>query len=156
MKKVLFVCMGNICRSPTAHGVFEKMVADENLSEQFEIDSAGTIGYHQGSSPDRRSQKTALSHGVDLSYISSRPVVPEDFAYFDYVLAMDQDNFDDLVDRCPPEYTQKVQLFLEYAPKTGYTSVPDPYYSGDDGFELVYDLVEKASRGLLEAIKKDL
>lgn len=148
--KVLFVCMGNICRSPTAHGVFEKMVKDAGLTNKIEVDSAGTHSYHIGSQPDQRSQQTALTHGVDLSYIRARQVTSEDFDYFDYILAMDHDNFSDLSRLSTKHNFNKLHLFLNFAPKLKPNSkVPDPYYGGARGFDNVYDIVAQASEGLL-------
>lgn len=152
--KVLFVCMGNICRSPTAHGVFEHLVNAERLADQFEIDSAGTHAYHVGSEPDRRAQETAESRGIDLTYIRGRKVKEADFEHFDYILAMDSDNYDSLEQECPEEYKAKLSLFLDFAPAHPLDEVPDPYYGGIKGFENVFNMVEIASKGLLEDIKK--
>lgn len=156
MKKVnvLFVCMGNICRSPLAHGLFEAMVAEEGLSEMIVVDSAGTHAYHVGNPPDPRSQETALRHGIDLSGQRARRVALPDFERFDYILAMDRDNYSLLADSCPDEQRHKLSLFLEFAPELPEREVPDPYYGGASGFEQVYNLVEAASRGLLEEIRK--
>jgi len=156
MKKVnvLFVCMGNICRSPLAHGLFEAMVAKEGLSEMIIVDSAGTHAYHVGNPPDPRSQETALRHGIDLSGQRARRVAQPDFERFDYILAMDRDNYSLLADSCPDEQRHKLSLFLEFAPELPEREVPDPYYGGASGFEQVYNLVEAASRGLLEEIRK--
>lgn len=156
MKKVnvLFVCMGNICRSPLAHGLFEEMVAREGLAEVIAVDSAGTHAYHVGEQPDPRSQETALRHGIDLSGQRARRVSQPDFERFDYILAMDRDNFSILADSCPDEQRHKLSLFLEFAPDLPEREVPDPYYGGASGFERVYALVEAASRGLLDEIRK--
>ncbi len=145
--KVLFVCMGNICRSPTAEGVFNHMVQELGTEERFHLDSAGTHAYHVGESPDTRAQETAESRGVDLSYIRARKFTASDFETFDYILAMDRDNYNILKSACPNAHQHKVQLFLEYAPEYPETDVPDPYYGGQRGFEHVFDLVEAASRG---------
>ncbi len=147
--KVLFVCMGNICRSPTAEGVFTQLVHDNNLSKRFHIDSAGTHAYHVGSDPDNRAQQTAKQRGINLSPIRARQVHADDFAFFDYILAMDSDNFALLMDACPTEYQHKIKRFLDYAPDQDERDVPDPYYGGPQGFEHVFDLVEEASRGFL-------
>ncbi|MCU7958534.1 MAG: low molecular weight phosphotyrosine protein phosphatase [gamma proteobacterium symbiont of Bathyaustriella thionipta] len=157
MKKirVLFVCMGNICRSPTAHGVFEKAVADAGLSDHILVDSAGTHAYHIGEQPDARSQDTARQRGVDLSTQRARRVDRDDFSRFDYVLAMDEDNYQILYQQCPAEYRQRLQLFMEYATDRPESEVPDPYYGGAGGFERVFDMVEEASAGLLNTIQKD-
>ena len=155
MKKirVLFVCMGNICRSPTAHGVFEKMVQDAGLATQVLVDSAGTHAYHVGEPPDKRSQATALRRGVDLSIYRARAVERADFDEFDYVLAMDSENYHNLTRLTTPQTLNKLQLFLEYAPHLNERDVPDPYYGGATGFERVLDLVEAASEGLLREIR---
>lgn len=154
MIKVLFVCMGNICRSPTAHGVFESLVSQRGLIRDIEIDSAGTHAYHVGEPPDRRASQVAKTRGFDLSYIRARRVEVSDFEYFDYILAMDEDNFSILDSMAPASHKEKLKLFLEYAPARDETEVPDPYYGGAHGFEHVLDLVEEASQGLLDTIKK--
>ena len=154
MVKVLFVCMGNICRSPTAEGVFTKLVAEEGLDEFIEVDSAGTHAYHVGDPPDPRAQKSALARDIIISHLRARRAVREDFERFDYVLAMDQDNYQILAGLCPPGQEHRLKLFLEYAPHLDTKEVPDPYYGGAKGFERVLDMVEDASRGLLEEIKR--
>ncbi|VAX02878.1 Low molecular weight protein tyrosine phosphatase [hydrothermal vent metagenome] len=157
MKKdisVLFVCMGNICRSPTAEGVFAKRVADAGLDERVDIDSAGTHAYHVGEPPDPRAQRTAASRDVDLSRLRARKAVAEDFEEFDYVLAMDRDNYERLQAICPEGSGYKLQLFLHYAPELGIDEVPDPYYGGPAGFDRVLDMIEVAAEGLLEEIRK--
>jgi protein-tyrosine phosphatase len=146
--------MGNICRSPSAEGVFAQLVEREGCAAWIEIDSAGTHGYHVGEQADPRSLKAALSRGVDISAHRARQVSKQDFEGYDYILAMDQDNHDLLMSRCPVEYREKVQLFLEFAPHLPTREVPDPYYGGHKGFEHVLDLVEAASIGLLEAIRQ--
>jgi len=151
---VLFVCMGNICRSPTAHGVFRKLVQDEGLDQLIQIDSAGTHAYHVGSPPDRRAQATALGRNLDLSDLRGRQVEMEDFHRFDYVLAMDNENLDILNQLCPIGTQAKLRLFMDYAPDYGMSEVPDPYYGGDRGFEQVFDMIEEASKGLLEDIRQ--
>jgi len=152
--KVLFVCMGNICRSPTAHGVFRDMIEKVDLSDRVEIDSAGTHAYHVGNPPDPRSQKTALSRGFDLSDLRARQVVVEDFSLFDYVIAMDKDNYQGLMAICPDDLTNKISYFLDFASHLGKKEVPDPYYGGSSGFDDVFDLVDEASKGLLEDIRQ--
>ncbi len=151
--KVLFVCMGNICRSPTAEGVFARYVQDANLADVIEIDSAGTHAYHIGEAPDPRSQKTALKRGFDLSSLRARRAVAEDFDIFDYVLAMDRDNQQGLQAICPVSAEYKLHLFLSYAPNLEHDEVPDPYYGGPMGFERVLDMIEEASAGLLQDIQ---
>jgi len=145
--------MGNICRSPTAHGVFENMVKNAGHVADIETDSAGTHAFHVGEGPDRRSQQTAKGRGFDLSYIRARRVEVSDFDYFDYVLAMDADNLAILESMCPSQHRNKVSLFLDFAKDISEKEVPDPYYGGGKGFDRVFDLVEAASTGLLEHIK---
>jgi protein-tyrosine phosphatase len=148
---VLFVCMGNIFRSPTAEGVFRHFVNEAGLAETIEVDSAGTHAYHVGEPPDRRASAAAERRGVSLTDIKARRVADSDFERFDYIIAMDEDNQARLIDQAPDEYRNKVQLFLSYA-SVSETEVPDPYYGGAAGFERVLDLVEEASRGLLETL----
>lgn len=152
--KVLFVCMGNICRSPTAEGVFTKLIAEKNLTPQFAIDSAGTHAYHVGNPPDARAQQAALKRGVELQHLRARKVHSSDFEYFDFVLAMDDDNYSILIHDCPDEHKTKVKYFLDYAPHLGIREVPDPYYGEKLGFERVLDMVEDASLGFLESLQK--
>jgi protein-tyrosine phosphatase len=150
---VLFVCMGNICRSPTAEGVFRHHVAEAGLDEGIAVDSAGTHAYHVGEPPDRRAMAAAERRGMSLEGIRARRVADEDFERFDYILAMDEDNYLRLQDQSPPEYHSKLRLFLEFS-SAGEREVPDPYYGGAAGFERVLDLVEDASRGLLETLSR--
>lgn len=154
MIKVLFVCMGNICRSPTAEGVFRQVVEDEGLSHLIEIDSAGTHAYHIGEQPDRRSQAAALRRGYDLSRQQARKVEVDDFHEYTYILAMDRDNYANLQQICPSETEHKLMLFLEHGQNISETEVPDPYYGGANGFERVLDLIEDASQGLIMHIRK--
>jgi protein-tyrosine phosphatase len=149
-RRVLFVCMGNICRSPTAEGVFRKLVAERAPDLDIEIDSAGTHGYHEGAPPDPRARRAAERRGVDLASLRARRVVATDFSYFELVLAMDEQNLQHLLEDCPAEYRDRVRLFLDFAPHLERREVPDPYYGGSSGFEHVLDLVEQASSGLLE------
>jgi protein-tyrosine phosphatase len=148
--RVLFVCMGNICRSPTAHGVFRKLVVERGLSHRVEIASAGTHAYHVGEPPDRRARATALERGIDIGDLRARLAEPADFESFDYVLAMDRDNYRILSSLCPAGMESKLRLFMEFAPDLGVRDVPDPYYGGAGGFDQVFDLVEAAAHGLLE------
>ena len=148
---VLFVCMGNICRSPTAEGVFRHFVNEAGFAEKIDVDSAGTHAYHVGEPPDRRASAAAERRGVSLADIKARRVADSDFEQFDYIIAMDEGNQARLIDQAPDEYRDKVQLFLSYA-SVSETEVPDPYYGGAAGFERVLDLVEEASRGLLETL----
>ena len=152
--KVLFVCMGNICRSPTAEGVFREMVMKGKLEGQVESDSAGTHAYHVGEPPDRRAQQTAVGRGLDISDLRARKVMENDFEQFDYILAMDRDNYSILADMCPQGREDRLSLYLDFAPHLAETNVPDPYYGGAKGFEYVFDLVEEAAKGLLEDIRK--
>lgn len=147
--KVLFVCLGNICRSPTADGVFRKQVADAGLKDLIKIDSAGTAAWHIGKSPDPRTQEAAASRGYDLSKLKARQAVVEDFYEYDHILAMDLSNLENLQQLRPADATAKLGLFLDYAPQLGVKEVPDPYYGGADGFEHVLDLVEAAGKNLL-------
>jgi protein-tyrosine phosphatase len=151
--KVLFVCMGNICRSPTAEGVFRSIVERQGLEKFLVIDSAGTTGFHAGEAPDKRAQAAAKRRGYDLSSIRARSVHPSDFNSFDYILAMDKENLKNLKAVMPSNSRAKVQLFLNYAEHTHIREVPDPYYGGADGFESVLDLIEDASHGLLKEIQ---
>jgi len=149
--RVLFVCMGNICRSPTAEGVFRHFVSEAGLADQIEADSAGTYAYHTGEPPDRRATAAALKRGISLAGIQARRVTDRDFETFDYIIAMDEDNEKRLLDQAPEGHESKVRLFLSFA-DVDETEVPDPYYGGSAGFERVLDLIEVASRGLLETL----
>ncbi|BCG64193.1 MAG: protein-tyrosine phosphatase [Methyloprofundus sp.] len=151
--KVLFVCMGNICRSPSAEGVFNKLISDENVADKFLVESAGTHAYHISEAPDLRAQSAAQSRDVDLSTIRARKVIMGDFEDFDYLLAMDSDNLAVMMKSCPEELQHKVKLFLDYAPHLKTNEVPDPYYGGAYGFERVLDLVEEASIGFLKELQ---
>lgn len=153
--KVLFVCMGNICRSPTAEGAFAKLIKDNRVDRHFLIDSAGTHAYHVGEVPDPRAQKTASDRGIELAHLRARKVSAEDFENFDYILAMDRDNYAHLIALCPEHYKSKVQYFLDFAPQLGTREVPDPYYGGKQGFEKVLDMVEAASVGFLNHVQKN-
>jgi protein-tyrosine phosphatase len=150
--RILFVCMGNICRSPTAEGVFRKLVQERAPDLRVEIDSAGTHGYHVGDPPDRRAIAAAARRGVDLGGLRARTVEDADFEAFDLLVAMDQLNREVLLDRSPEEYRERIRLMLEFAPSTDLEDVPDPYYGGAVGFERVLDLVEEASKGLLDEL----
>lgn len=152
---VLFVCMGNICRSPTAEGVFRRKVSEAGLVERIHIDSAGTHAYHIGNPPDPRTMHAALRRGYDLSSLRARKVGAQDFSRFDYVLAMDEDNLAILERLMPSGGSARVGLFMEFAPGYGVREVPDPYYGGVSGFEQVLDMVEMAAEGLLETIRRE-
>lgn len=150
--RILFVCMGNICRSPTAEGVFRKVWRERAPELELLLDSAGTHEYHVGDPPDPRAQRAAARRGVDLSELRARRVETGDFERFDLVLAMDRLNLEVLQELCPPEHRERLRLFLEFAPQLGRSDVPDPYYGGSNGFEHVLDLAEEASAGLLEYV----
>ena len=150
--KVLFVCMGNICRSPTAHGVFQSLVDEQGLGGSIQADSAGTHSYHIGSPPDLRSQAAARSHGVDLTDLRARRFVTNDFIEFDYLLGMDRANLADMLALKPDATAARVKLMLEYSDRYEQQEVPDPYF-GDDGFDQVFDMIDDAARGLLRDIR---
>lgn len=153
---VLFVCLGNICRSPTAEGVFRELLKQHLPGNSIFIDSAGTTGYHAGEQADSRAISAAKKRGYDLSKIKSRQVRESDFEKFDLVIAMDKQNHTNLVNLAiqtgNEQHVNKVKLFLAYSQQTNYQEVPDPYYGGSKGFDLVIDLVEDASRGLISQI----
>ncbi len=153
MVKVLFVCLGNICRSPTAEGVFRATVERSGLLEHIEIDSAGTHAYHVNAPPDRRAQQAAGRRGIDLSGLRGRQATSLDLERFDYILAMDQENRSNLLAICPSGHEHKVRLFMEFAPHRPEQEVPDPYYGGDSGFDRVLDMIEEASAGLLAHLR---
>ncbi len=150
--RLLFVCMGNICRSPSAEGVFRRVLAERAPNISIEIDSAGTHDYHVGHPPDRRAIEAARRRGIDLTTLRARQVTVEDFARFDLILAMDDENVEDLKRRAPSEYHSRIRLLLDFAPEAPMRHVPDPYYGGTPGFEQVLDLLEQASEGLLEEV----
>ncbi|MDO8926606.1 MAG: low molecular weight protein-tyrosine-phosphatase [Sideroxyarcus sp.] len=152
--KVLFVCMGNICRSPTAEAVFRHYVEQEGLAEHIHIDSAGTHDYHIGDAPDARTQRVAKQRGYDMSKLRGRQVGAEDFRRFDYVLAMDEANLSILESLRPRDAESHLGLFLQFAEHHSEREVPDPYYGGADGFERVLDMVEDAAAGLLRHIRE--
>lgn len=151
--KILFVCMGNICRSPTAEGVFVRLLRERAPELAVEVDSAGTHDYHVGEPPDRRAIAAAARRGVDISTLRARRVDAEDFARFDLILAMDQDNRSTLLRLSPASFHERIRLLMEFAGEVeGMLDVPDPYYGGAVGFERVLDLVERAAEGLLREI----
>jgi protein-tyrosine phosphatase len=155
MIRVCFVCMGNICRSPTAEGVFRKLVENAGLEDHIEVDSAGTIDFHLGEAPDERSQTTARRRGIDISHLRARQVHLDDFGAFDYIVALDRDNLAYLKQSCPDGYQGRLSLLMAHAPEREEDEVPDPYYGGPAGFERVFDMVEEAGRGLLERIRSE-
>ncbi|MFA9441501.1 low molecular weight protein-tyrosine-phosphatase [Uliginosibacterium sp. sgz301328] len=152
-KRVLFVCTGNICRSPTAEGIARFWARKMGLDGLVEFDSAGTHGYHVGEAPDLRAQRAAAARGYDLAPLRARQVTRKDFADFDYVLAMDEGHLRQLQRMCPPEFRDKVTLFLSHAERFAPGDVPDPYYGGDKGFEEVLDMCEDAVHGLLDKLR---
>ena len=152
--KVLFVCMGNICRSPTAHGVFQALVDEHGLGDSILVESAGTHSYHVGNPPDARSQATARQRGVDLSGLRARRFVSADFTEYDYLLGMDQANIADMGAIKPEGASARLQLMLEYSQQFSQLEVPDPYF-GDDGFELVFEMIDDAALGLLRQIRNE-
>jgi protein-tyrosine phosphatase len=154
--KVLFVCMGNICRSPTAEGVFRKGLADAGLEGRITVDSAGTHGYHIGANPDRRAASAASARGVDLSGIRARGVSEDDFDAFDLIVAMDGDNLADLKAMAPADGRAELRRLMEFGGGSRGMDVPDPYYGGLKGFEMVLDMVEDACAGLLEDLRRRL
>ncbi len=151
---VLFVCMGNICRSPTAEGVFRKTAERAGVAAHLLVDSAGTHGFHAGHAPDRRATQAALRRGYDIGRLRAREVAAADFARFSWILAMDEENLRGLEALRPADYDGHLGLFLDFAPETGVREVPDPYYGPPEGFERVLDLIEAASAGLLDRMRQ--
>jgi protein-tyrosine phosphatase len=152
--KILFVCLGNICRSPTAEAVLRELAAREAPELTLEVDSAGTAEYHVGQPPDPRTRAAAARRGYDLSALRARTVESTDFERFDLILAMDRDNLKALRRRAPSDTHERLRLFLEFSPDAAPEDVPDPYYGGPNGFEEVLDLVEAATRGLLKHLRQ--
>ncbi len=156
-KKILFVCMGNICRSPAAEGVFKAFIKNEGLEDFFEIDSCGTIGYHAGEQPDERMKTHAKKRGYNLVHAARKFNPNRDFDYFDYIITMDDENFDNIKQLCKYDrHLIKVHKLVEFNRDINATSVPDPYYGGYQGFENVLDILEDASKGLIEQLKGEL
>lgn len=154
MIKVLFVCMGNICRSPTAEGVFRRKLQEKQLEDKADVASAGTHGYHVGEAPDLRTQRAAARRGYDLSSIRARKIAPQDIDYFDLILAMDRNSLEALHLVCPAERRDRLGLFMDYSKNFDDNEVPDPYYGLGQGFDLVLDMVEDATDGLVELVKE--
>ncbi|WP_291929896.1 low molecular weight protein-tyrosine-phosphatase [Limnohabitans sp.] len=152
--KILFVCMGNICRSPTAQAVFFQKLAEHRLLHKVKIDSAGTHNFHPDAPPDERSQAHARQRGYDLSHLRARSVVERDFEEFDLLLTMDWDNRALLEERCPAQHLHKIRGFAEFLQTTQAPVIPDPYYGGSQGFEHVLDLIEEASEGLVKFVSQ--
>ncbi|MDH3688154.1 MAG: low molecular weight phosphotyrosine protein phosphatase [Gammaproteobacteria bacterium] len=155
MVRVLFVCLGNICRSPTAEGVFRHMTGQQDLKSRIHIDSAGTHAYHVGEPPDPRAQQAAARRGIDLSALRGRKAMPQDLDEFDYVLAMDEQNQRDLLSISSAGNEHKIGLLMSYAATRQEVAVPDPYFGGGVGFELVLDMIEEACDGLLDDIRQN-
>jgi protein-tyrosine phosphatase len=152
--KILFVCLGNICRSPTAEAVFRALAARDAPELTVEVDSAGTAAYHVGAAPDPRTIQAARRRGYEMSPLRARVIDARDFEYYDLILAMDSENLAVLHERSPAQARDRVRLFLEFVPNATVTEVPDPYYGGPNGFEEVLDLVEAASHGLLQHLRQ--
>ena len=153
--KVLFVCLGNICRSPSAEGVFRQVVENAGLAEKIEIDSCGTGGWHVGKAPDARARAAAAKRDIDISGLRARQFEPSDLADFDYVLVMDHQNLAEVQSIWERSGGTRPELFLYYG-RSFHEEVPDPYYGGDQGFETVLDLIQDASEGLVEHLRKTL
>lgn len=153
MTSVLFVCMGNICRSPMAEGAFRALLANKPDGSSFMVDSAGTIGYHAGSPPDPRAKATARKAAVDISGQRSRKVTDQDFVQFDHILVMDRDNLDDLMGRCPPEHQHKIKLFMTFAKDLSVDEMPDPYYGHDGLFDDCFAAATEAAEGFYASLK---
>ncbi len=157
MKKILFVCMGNICRSPTAHAVMQHLVDQRGLSNDYQIDSAGTHAYHVGEASDSRARELAASRDVDMEYIRARKISISDYDSFDYILAMDKENLKLINYYAPENHAAQVALFLDFAVSAGKTSrteVPDPYYGGAEGFKDVFNLVTQGCESLVAELSK--
>ncbi|MFO0433481.1 MAG: low molecular weight protein-tyrosine-phosphatase [bacterium] len=154
MTKVLFVCMGNICRSPTAQGVFRKMVADAGISDIVQVESAGTHAYHVGEPPDARAEQAAKKRGYEIGDLRARQVTADDFRAADLILAMDWENLSMLQQQCPKAYKHKLQLLMRFAGEHDAATGPDPYYGGPEGFNTVLDYVEDACQGLLDVVRR--
>ncbi|MHB1053735.1 MAG: low molecular weight protein-tyrosine-phosphatase [Thiobacillus sp.] len=152
MTKVLFVCMGNICRSPMAEGMFRKAVVEAGLEQQVETDSAGTHAYHVGDTPDLRAQEAVRRRGADISKLRGRKVADTDFDAFDYILVMDGDNYNKLIERAPAHHHDKIRRLLSFSRKYPNLDVMDPYYGGPQGFEENLDMIEDAVQGLIKEI----
>lgn len=155
MFKVLFVCTGNICRSPTADGVMKKLIEDSNLSDKIAVDSAGTHGYHVGCPPDNRAIETAMQNGVDISNLRARRITADDFLEFDLILAMDRGHLEFMQQLQSAESKAELEMFLNFANGINEIDVPDPYYGSGDGFQYVFDLVQNGCDGVLNYIKQN-
>ena len=154
--KILFVCMGNICRSPTAHGLFLSLIGEGRMNEIIEVDSAGTHSWKVGCPPDISAQMTAKKYGVDISELHARRISSEDYDYYDYIVAMDNSNLENMLAVCHKQNRYKLKLLLDYAEESELAEVPDPYGEGIDGFETVYSLIEQGCCGLLRDLIKEI
>ncbi len=154
IRRILFVCTGNICRSPTAEAVARHWLRMVGLDGTVSVDSAGIQGYHAGEAPDARSQRAAALRGYDLSRLRARKLSANDYESFDLLLAMDQGHLDYMRRKCPPPHLQKVRLFLEFADELAQREVPDPYYGGNAGFDGVLDLCERGVQGLIDTLRE--
>ena len=150
--RLLFICLGNICRSPMAEGVFRRVIEEEGLAERFEIESAGLGDWHVGQPPDIRAQAAAEARGIDISGQCARQVEGTDFSRFDLLVVMDRSNYAELRRRAPREVHAKIRHFLEFAPHVGTKDVPDPFFGGAEGFDQALDLIEAAAQGLLASL----
>lgn len=149
-QKILFICMGNICRSPSAEGVFRKILSDRNLHQEIQADSAGTEGWHTGSAPDKRAQHAASQRGIDISGLRARQVIAEDLEFYDLIIVMDHENQSRMRHLAGEQHGHKIRLLLEYSERFSDTEVPDPYYGGDHGFDLVLDMIEESCEQLIQ------
>ena len=153
--RLLFVCLGNICRSPMAEGAFRHVAAEQGVLDRFEIDSAGLGSWHVGQAPDHRAQKAADQRGIDISGQSARQIRSSDFTSFDLLLAMDGSNYGELVQLAPKSERHKIRRFLDFAPHAGTKDVPDPFFGEAEGFDRALDLIDEAARGLLAELLRD-
>ena len=154
--RILFVCLGNICRSPMAEGVFRQELERRGIDHLVEVDSAGTSDWHVGEPPDPRARRAIARRGVDISHLRGRQVRPRDLEDFDLILAMDAENYSDLLALANTEQAERIRLFLDFAPEAGMREVPDPYFGEEDGFEMVLDLLEAAAKGLADYVENEL
>ena len=154
--RILFVCLGNICRSPMAEGLFRRELERRGIDHLVEVDSAGTGDWHVGEPPDPRARRAIARRGVDISHLRGRQVRPRDLDDFDLILAMDAENYSDLLALADPEQAERIRLFMDFAPQAGVREVPDPYFGEEDGFETVLDLIQAAAEGLADHVEAEL